>query len=269
MRPLFSRRTIRQWLKGEPHGYEEVPVGVVGWVLVYVILVVMIVLQAIITILAHIPIGSQLLETGCRLYGRGGLGCFLRSAYFRTRLGHIGKDVLIDVGVTIVAPWSVSIDDDARIDAYVSILGSRKAQVHIGRWTYIASHCVINGAAGVYIGDAVAVGEGSMITSVAQVPGEASETLKSLSPQAPPGMVELVEKPVVLADLSSVGHHCTVFPGAVLAYGALVGPQSYVEQYIPFCAFALGSPAVVLGHRPTLLLPANRGTMTSEPSSLP
>ena len=55
--------------------------------------------QIILMILSRFPIISWFMEIMARTFTRNAAGFFLRSCYWKSRLGHLGPDTLFDQGV--------------------------------------------------------------------------------------------------------------------------------------------------------------------------
>ncbi len=60
---------------------------------------VMAVAQAILMLLAWLPITSTLYETVARIFSRNALGFFLRACFWKSKLRYLGQDTIIDQNV--------------------------------------------------------------------------------------------------------------------------------------------------------------------------
>lgn len=202
----------------------------------------------------------------------GGLGRRLRGIYYAKRLRHMGRGVVIDVGVRILNPRSVSIGDNSWIDNYAVILAgapvaargvvTRKpnprflhseGEVVIGRNTHVAMFVVLQGHGGVQIGDDCAIASGSMLYSMShhyKNPGDSDDMrLYKFSSMSPPEDQSVIISPVVVSNDCAVGLNCVLLPGAVLEEGAWLGANSSTSKPLPPYSICSGSPAVVTGER--------------------
>ena len=98
---LYTKEYIAKALKGDYAYGTEVRLSAAEDLFVSIIQTVMTVCAAVIWILAKIPLVSDLVEMFVRVYPRGAMGFFLRGAYFKEKLGYMGRNVLIDLGVVI------------------------------------------------------------------------------------------------------------------------------------------------------------------------
>ena len=99
----------------------------------------------------RIPAGSLIVLLGKSLLGLvemairyvpGGIGFKLRYYYYKAFLKHIGKNVLIDVGVFLLGPANISIGDYCWIDAYTRI-EAMLGEVTLGKRIHIAPFSII------------------------------------------------------------------------------------------------------------------------------
>jgi len=201
-----------------------------------------------------------------------GLGRRLRYVYFKRRLKHLGKGVVIDVGVRILNPQFVSIGDNTWIDNYAVILagppvehgGPMKRQrnpryahaegeVVIGRNCHIGMFVVLQGHGGLAIGDNCGVTSGCCLYSMshhyANPDDPADGTVYTFSAMAAPASQSLLVSPVVMEDNSALGLNSVILPGGVIREAGWVGANSLVLGEIPPFSIAAGSPARVIKSR--------------------
>jgi acetyltransferase-like isoleucine patch superfamily enzyme len=252
---LYDDEYLVRALKGKYQVEDEMHVTFLDKVSVAVLKSGMAICYLLICIICRIPILSSLYETLARTYSRGAVGFFLRGAYYKNRLKRMGKNVFIDVGVTIWEPGNVEIDDYSFIDTYVTILGGRKGHgfVQIGKYVEVASNCVLAGRGGIKLGDHVGIGAGSKIysgTHLYKDPDREDTELMSGSILAPVDKQHVVEKPVIFEDYAWMGVNSAVIPGVTVGKGAIIGAGSVVNSDIPAFSVAVGSPAKVIKKRP-------------------
>jgi acetyltransferase-like isoleucine patch superfamily enzyme len=252
---LYDDEYIMRGLKGSYQVEDELHATFADRIGVAVLKSGMAICYVLICIICKVPILSSLYETFARSYSRGSVGFFLRGAYYKNRLKSMGKNVFIDVGVTIWQPGNVEIDDYSFVDTYVTILGGRKGHgyVKIGKYVEVASNCVLAGRGGIKLGDHVGLGAGSKIysgTHLYKDPDREDTELMSGSILAPMDKQYVVEKPVIFEDYAWMGVNSAAIPGVTIGKGAIIGAGSVVNSDIPAFSVAVGSPAKVIKKRP-------------------
>jgi acetyltransferase-like isoleucine patch superfamily enzyme len=189
-------------------------------------------------------------------YMRSPLGTVLRYRYYKKRLKHLGKNVILDIGVHIINPEFVSIGDNSWIDKYVILIagspfeGERKifkrnndhyrfarGELHIGKRCHIAPYTLISGMGGVSIGNNVGVAGGSQIYSFSHhyrnIENKADLTLYKFTPMAEQWEQALIESPVVMEDNVAVSLNNIILPGVTIHKNSWVGPGMVVREDIP------------------------------------
>lgn len=252
---LYDDEYIARAIRGEYTGAQERRLSLSERILVCILQSGMAIAYGGIFILCHIPLLSLLFETFARTFSRGAIGFFLRGAYYKSRLRRMGKNVLIDVGVTIWAPENVEIDDGSHIDTHVTILGGRKGHGHvqIGKYAHVSSNCVLSGRGGIEVGDYATIAAGSNIYSASHYyknPQDEAGKLLSMSWVAPLDMQYVIEKPVVIEEYAFISLNSTVLPGVKVGKAAVIGAHSLVTADIPPFSIAVGAPARVIKQRP-------------------
>ncbi len=183
-------------------------------------------------------------------YSAGAAGNYLRNLYYRRKLKSLGRNCIIDQGVTLHTPKKISIGDYTWIDKNVIILGGNG--VEIGRRVHIAHNCLIQGGGFVKIEDYVGIAAGSMIFS-------ATDTVynrKRIGPMIPPVYRNPVfKKTVIIKKDAFIGARCIILPGARIGEGAVVGAGSLVVDNIPAWKIAVGTPAKPIKDRPKITAP--------------
>lgn len=257
---LYDDEYIERVIKGrysEYVGQGEIHLNLLEKVLFYILKFGMIIIYGIIFVICRIPILSSLFETFARTYSRGAIGFYFRGAYYKNKLKRMGKNVFIDLGVTIWEPGNVEIDDYSHLDTYVTVLGGSKGHgyVQIGKYVHVTSYCVLSGRGGIKLGDYSGIAAGSKIfsaTNYYENLAQPSNELLSLSGAAPPNKQYVIEKPVIIDDYAFIGLDSIVLPGVKIGKAAIVGANSLVIEDIPPFSIAVGSPAKVIKHRPQI-----------------
>jgi acetyltransferase-like isoleucine patch superfamily enzyme len=200
------------------------------------------------------------------------LGFRLRYWFWKFRLKALGRNVRIGVGVKIAGPQYISIGSNCWIDDYVLItagpLGndgrtvSRKVnpdyqhsegEISIGNYVHLAPFVVLQGHAGIKIGDCLTIASGSKIYSVIH-------HYKNIDPETQPdesvlykfvGLVpseeqSLICSPVVIQDNAAVGLNSVILPGSVIGKNSWLGAQSLLNCVLPENVIAYGIPAKII-----------------------
>lgn len=206
----------------------------------------------------------------------GPVGRKLREAYWRTRLGRMGRACAIDVGVVFQAPENVFLGDNVWLDSYVQILAGAPSprpnirikpnpafkgnpgEIHVGSNVHIAPFCVIQGHGGVAIGSDSGVSAHSTIYSLShhyrgqpehdRWDGDYAAVIK-FSPSVPPEQQVLIQSPVVMEDATGVGLHSALLPGATIRRFSWVGVGSVVMGEVPSGVIAGGNPLRIIKAR--------------------
>ncbi len=208
----------------------------------------MLLVYLVIWVLARIPIVGSIVESMVTFYPRGAVGFFLRGAYYKQVLAHLGRNSLIDIGVSIFNPGNVQIGDGTHIDSYVKIEGG--GPVRIGSYNHIASFTILAGRGGLTTGDYVGISAGSMLYSASNHYTDGlSEKYYIMSACAPADRQFVKERPVVMEDHSFIGMNTIVLPGVRIGEGVVVGAGAIVTDDVPPWTVAVGTPARVIKER--------------------
>lgn len=210
--------------------------------LLAIVKVGMALVYAVIWVLARLPIVGAVVESLVTFYPRGAVGFFLRGAYYKQVLGHLGRNSLIDIGVSIFNPRNVRIGDGTHIDSYVKIEGG--GPVAIGSYNHIASFTILAGRGGLTTGDYVGISAGSMLYSASNhYTDRLTDTYFIMSACAPADLQFVKEQPVVMEEHSFIGMNTIVLPGVRIRRGVVIGAGSIVTEDVPAWMVAVGTPA--------------------------
>jgi acetyltransferase-like isoleucine patch superfamily enzyme len=158
----------------------------------------------------------------------------------RTQLRAVGEHVVIEAGVRIFHPETVSLGENVYVGHDTILKGYFKGSMEIGAGVWIGQQCFFHSAGGITIGRDVGIGPGvRILTSTHTDPG----------PDAPimHGAIEFA--PVVVGDGCDLGVGATLLPGVTLGRGVQVGAGAVVADDLPDLAVAAGVPARVLRFR--------------------
>ena len=183
----------------------------------------------------------------------GPIGYDLRYRYWRTRLKHLGKGVLLEPGVFFQEPMRISIDDHSWIDRGVIILAGIDASsrekieltndefrgepgaVHIGRYVHIAPYCIISGiSGGVFISDYCSLAANSKVYALSHHYRSRKDPTKSsihFSPLVPDEEQCLVQGPVQIGRNTGVALNSVILPGVSLPEDCFVSINSVVSRH--------------------------------------
>lgn len=206
-------------------------------------------LQLVIMALAWIPIISTLLEILARTFTRNAFGFFLRSCYWKACLRHLGVDTIIDQGVEIWGPASVSIGSGCHIDTNVRLAaGERRHRQHgsitIGDFVHLGPGVHIAGRGTVRIGDHVGISALAHLysaTNTIEFPDDPG-MLISMSHRAPPGHQHVVEGPIVVEPYAFIGMMARIMPNVRIGYGSVVHASTELVRNVPPFANIGGPP---------------------------
>jgi acetyltransferase-like isoleucine patch superfamily enzyme len=215
------------------------------------------VVQAVVMFFSYIPLVSMWVNKTVTFWPRGPLGCFLRGAYWKTKLRRLGVDTLIDRGVDIWGARNVEIGAGCHIDTYVRLAaGESKFGQHgdlvIGDYTHIGTRVNIAGRGGVKIGKMVSMQAGVHVYSASNAlmnPREPGRLI-SFAHTAPPGEQYVIEGPVEIGDYASIGFNVLIQPNVRIGRACVVHPFAQVATSFPDFANVIGpGPAKQNGWR--------------------
>lgn len=265
---MFSEEAILRVLQKKRESTEPVA-RTFGWKFAAgCILSVVAILQALIMLLAFLPIIGGMLEPAVTFWRRGTLGFFVRAAYWKAKLGRLGQDTLIDRGVEIWGAKNIEIGSACHIDTYVRLAAGESGmgqhgKLIIGDYTHIGPRCHIAARGGVTIGDFVSLQAGVHVYSASnslislQEPGK----LLSFSHMPPADLQATDEGPIVIEDYASIGYASILLPRTTIGQGAVVQPMCHVARRFPAFANIVGpGKATQNGWRRPLRLDPRRET---------
>jgi len=230
----------------EPHKVKRTG----GWLFLGVIVrAVMGAFQALIMLLANIPIVSSWVETVARVYSRDPFGFFLRACYWKAKLGYLGQDTIIDQNVEIWGGRSVSIGSRCHIDTSVRLAAGEQRHgqhgyIRVGNYVHLGPGVHIAGRGGVTIRNFVGVMANAHLYSATGVIEDPSDPGKliSMSHMAPPELQQVVEGPIVVEDYALLGMATLIMPRVRVGRGAIVHAHAEVTRDVPAFANFGGIP---------------------------
>lgn len=205
------------------------------------------VIQAVIMVLAKVPLLSQLVESSIVNLPRGTLGFLSRAAFWKARLGALGQDTLIERGVTIWGATNICVGSCVHLDTDVRLAAGegrhgQSGRITIGDYTHLGPRVHVAGRGGVTIGDFVSLEAGVHLYSATNVmlKPDVLGQLISISHVAPLDRQHTQEGPLTIGDYATIGFMSIVFPKVELGQGAIVHPYSQVTRSFPAYANVVG-----------------------------
>lgn len=196
--------------------------------------------QAIIMLLAWVPVVSWFLETIARTFTRNAAGFFLRCCYWKAKLKHLGCDTIIDQGVEIWGPGSVSIGSHCHIDTNVRLAaGERRHGQHgfikIGNHVHLGPGVHIAGRGRVEIHDMVGISANAHLysaTGTFERPDDPGQLI-SMSHMAPEDQQFVYEGKIVVEEYAFIGMMTRVMPNVRIGRAAIVHSNVQVDRDVP------------------------------------
>jgi len=197
-------------------------------------------------------------------YLDGGAGQRFRYKYYKKRLKHLGKNVIIDTGVFITGAEYISIGDNTHIDKNCILVGAPsdldlsyryikerenpayngiKGEITIGGECHISQNVMLYGYSGIFIGNNSVLSAGAKIyslTSISYNPYDKSEIV-SIVPYE--GKSPTLIGAVVLGNNVWCGIDCVISPGITLGDNTFIKSQSIVNSSFDENSYAGGNPA--------------------------
>ncbi len=178
------------------------------------------------------------------------VGFFVRSIYYKQKLGMMEQNVLIDVGVVITNPENVTIGNNSHIDTYVKIEAGTSGYVKIGNYCHIVGLAKLQGDGGIKIGNYACIAAGCKIYSATNYYKDPMDKKRiiSMSSSAPKEMQYIIRKEIIIEDFAFVGMNSVVLPGVRIGKGAVIGACSCltVDMDILSKVVAVGCPAKIV-----------------------
>jgi len=170
-------------------------------------------------------------------------GMYFRSLYYRYRLKHLGRNVLIDQNVFFAFPSEVSLAEFSYIDKNVMLMART---VEIGKRVHLAPNVFVSGGGHFVAEDFSCVAtKSSIITS--------TETLKNGSRSSGP-MVSAAEREwirgkVILCKDAFVGAGSTILPDVIVGEGSVIAAGAIISKPTEPWSITVSAKNTVLGYR--------------------
>jgi acetyltransferase-like isoleucine patch superfamily enzyme len=159
----------------------------------------------------------------------------------RSQFKSIGENVVIEDGVLVFRPETISIGSNVYIGHRAILRGYERHELVIGSNTWIGQLAYINSAGGVEIGSNVGIGPCvKIMTSSHAEEGRLVPVLLSA----------LEFAPVKIEDETDIGIGAIILPGVTIGKGAIVGAGAVVTHDVAPFSIVAGVPARPIGERP-------------------
>jgi acetyltransferase-like isoleucine patch superfamily enzyme len=156
------------------------------------------------------------------------------------RLKRFGAGVVIEAGVRIFHPETVSIGDRVYIGHEAILKGYHRGYMEIGDDTWIGQRCFFHSAGGIRVGREVGIGpEVKILTSAHDFGPERRPVIR----------YALGFSPVTVEDGVDLGIGSILLPGLRVGEGAVIGAGSVVTRDVPAYEVWAGVPARFLRKR--------------------
>lgn len=220
-------------------------------------------------LLLSLPASLWLLVV-CHLPGQPGFA--IRRWYWRKRLRHLGRNVLIGTGVQFQNPDYIAIDDNSWVDNNVTILAGldksdrekirlpnknyrgMPAVVHIGKNVHVGPRSLISGiSSGVYISDDCGFSANCNVFAFShhyRSKSNPADTRIHFGPMVPWNRQCIVEGSVFMGKNTGVALGSTILPGTSIPENCFVAINSVVApgRFSPNSIID-GNPAKSVGKR--------------------
>lgn len=155
-------------------------------------------------------------------------------------LKHVGDNVVIEEGVRIFHPETISLGNRVYIGHETMLKGYYKGYLEVGSGSWIGQRCFFHSAGGLRIGENVGIGpEVKILTSAHDFD----------STRQPVMHFPLKFAPVEIRAGVDVGIAAILLPGVTIGEGAVIGAGSVVTADVPSYEVWAGVPARKLRDR--------------------
>ena len=203
-------------------------------------------------------------------YIDGETGRRLRYRYYKKRLKHLGKNVIIDTGVFITGAEYISIGDNTHIDKNCILVGApsdldlsyrilvelpnedfkkEKGSITIGKECHISQNVMIYGYGGVEISDYVALSADTKVYSLTSLPFNPYDRKEIAKVTSFSGRSLTFLGAVVIGNNSWLGIGCIVQPCVTIGANTFVESYSVISNPLEENIIAKGNPAVAIRKR--------------------
>ena len=171
-------------------------------------------------------------------------------SYDLSKLGSVGRNVVIHESVVIFNPSNVHIGHDVRIDCF-AVISAGEAGIFIGNNVHIATMAQIFGGGGrVTLEDFTGISSRVSIYTASDDFSGAGMT----GPTIPLKYKRLLTGSVTLRKHALIGCGSVVMPNTELGLGSAVGALTFVNENVPPFSIVAGSPMRKIADRKRTIL---------------
>lgn len=199
------------------------------------------------------------------IYMPGSFGYKIRYIYYKPRFKKMGKNVLIDIGVSISGANLITVGNNVHIDKNCIIstgdllqgklyrksnkeFSAIEGEIIIGDDIHICPNCMIIGYGGLYIGDNSTLSAGSKLyslTNIAYNPDDRSEIISIMPYEQAPFLIG----PIILKSNVWLGLNCIIMPNVEIKKNSFALSNSLVVSNFAENSYVGGQPAVLIKNR--------------------
>lgn len=151
----------------------------------------------------------------------------------------MGENVILGQDVDVVKDATlthVHAGANGKVRNFTIMFGTQEHPLTIGSDFFIGTHCYLNGAGGLTLGDRVTVAHGAMIFS-----DSGPNTSPWLQQHFP-----ITSAPITIGDDVWIGAGAMILPGVRIGNRCVIGAGSVVKDDVPDNTVVAGSPARVI-----------------------
>jgi len=199
------------------------------------------------------------------IYLPGGFGVRLRRFYYQKKFKKCGKNLIIDVGVTIESPHLISVGDNVHFDKYCiiatgeTLLGNIKnkknvnhqrqdAEILIGNNIHFAQFCILMGHGGLSISNNVVLSAGCKLYSLTNTAYDIEDRSKIVS-LMPYSQANFLKGAIVLGENIWLGLGTIVMPGVTVEKNSFSVANSVLISSFAENSYIAGNPAACVRKR--------------------
>jgi galactoside O-acetyltransferase len=195
----------------------------------------------------------------------GNTGIILRRKYYKNKFKSCGKNLVIDVGVSISGTELISVGDDVFIDKYCiistgkNLIGeihrkknesflNEEGEIHIGNNIHIAQFCILMGYGGLVIENNCVLSADCKIytlTNTAYNPTNRSEIVSLM----PYNQSHFLLSPIILKRNVWLGLNSIIMPGITVGENSFIVSNSLLLSSFPNNSYINGQPAEKIKNR--------------------
>lgn len=152
----------------------------------------------------------------------------------------VGRNAKVSDRVVVYGAENVSIGDNTRIDAGVSILAASKGSyLNLGSHIHVAVGAIFMASGGIDVGDFSTVGFNSSLVSAS----DAFDGSCLVGPVFEPEFINVTKAAIVLQPHSIITTHCVLLPGSMMLEGSVLGAMAMLKGVAKPWTIYAGVPA--------------------------